>query len=169
MDALRRQGFSPLPVRWGQHEAERDGYVDFIGNFHCNVRLDNHGVGVLLKDLVTIETVNPIRPDVDAVIRAFGPCLVRNVADDPARRLYLFRSTYAGANQLVYSRAAHLAVRRRGLLVLSGADETGLAYEWESDVLQAQADQLSIFESHDAQRLELALEPLPYFANKAVA
>jgi hypothetical protein len=160
MNALREHGFSPSPVRWGQQEVERDGYSDSNGFWHFNCDLSNHGVGVALKGLVTLKSVWGFREDVDAAIRALGPCVIRSVAGDDTRRLYLFRCSY-GADEDIYAPNAHIAVRRRGVIVLTGTEKDGREYEWDRDVLTVRADELAAFESHDAQRLRRALESLP--------
>jgi hypothetical protein len=163
LTALEENGFKgALPVRWGDQQAERDGYADAVNNWIYKVSVSKHGVGVPLKGLVTIETVTPFRPDVDAIIRGLGACLVRTVVGDESRRLYVFRSNDGGADQGIYSPCVHLAARRKGFLVLSGADEDGREYKWDSDLIQTRVDQLSAFEYFDAPRLQSALEPLPY-------
>jgi len=163
LNQLRENGWPDLlPVRWGHQQVERDGYMmTQLDKFKYNVDVSSHGVGFMLKGLVTIETISPWRPDVDAIIRDLGPCLVRSVAGDESRRLHLFRSQYNGSDQALYSPFVNMAVRRTGLLVLSGADENGHAYAWDSDLLQAKLSELATFDAWDVQKVQRALEPLP--------
>jgi hypothetical protein len=161
MDALRENGFSLLPIRWGQQTPERNGYADFAGNWHYNDPLDQHGVGLTLAGLATVEIITRFRHDVDAAIQAVGPCLIRTVSGDETRRLYVFRNSSSGADQAIYSPNVHAIVRRRGVVVLSGVDEDGRQYEWNRDMLTARVEELAALESFDAQRLQRALERLP--------
>jgi hypothetical protein len=135
--------------------------VDAVSNWHYTVALDNHGVGISLKGLVAIEWT-PRRQDVDAVIRAIGPCLVRTVKDDEAqRRVYLFRAERGWRDEDIQTHHAGLGVRRSGLIVLSGSDEAGREYVWDRDTLQAHTAELATFEHYDTARLLSALEQLP--------
>jgi len=161
MDVLRENGFSkPLPVRWGQQEAEKDGYVDSVGNFHFNVDVSEHGVGINLKGFALIEFGSRFRADVDELLRSFGPCLVRTAAGDD-RPVYLFRSDQGGGDETLNGPNAFVHVRRLGLIVLSGADDKGRAYAWDRDVLTVKSDELATFELHDGKRLQRVLEALP--------
>lgn len=121
----------------------------------------NGGAGRLLKGLVTLETTTRFRADVDAAIRAIGPCLVRTVAGDERRRLYVFRCSPSGADETIYSPNVHVTVRRRGVVVLSGTDEDGRTYEWNREVLTVRVAELAAFEAHDGRRLQHVLERLP--------
>jgi hypothetical protein len=159
MDALREHGFRPVPVRWGHDDVERDGYNDFLGHWHYNADVSEHGVGISLKGFALVEFVTRFRADVDHAIRAMGVCLVRTADDDhPA---YLFRCDQGGGDGTIYSPNAPLRVRRIGVTVLSGADVEVRAYKWSRDVLTVMASDLSAFEVHDAKRLERTLESLP--------
>jgi hypothetical protein len=161
--ALRENGFQPLPVRWGQDDVERDGYSDFMGGWHYNVPLDNHGVGINLSGFALLEFVGvTFRADADEVIRAMGACPIRRVIGDqnPVSVAYLFRCDQSPKNETLYGPVvAH--VRRTGLLVLSGEDTYGRAYQWDRDLLTVKANELPALEPHDAQRLQRALEALP--------
>jgi hypothetical protein len=163
MAELRAHGFQPLPVRWGQQQLERDGYSDFMGNWHYNVPLYDHGVGVSLQGFALLEQGGAtFRHDVDAAIRAMGPCLVRTVRGEqiPPNVAYVFRC-YGGGDETLYGPNVSVRVRRTGLLVLSGEDTYGRAYQWDRDVLTVKASSLAPLEPHDADRLRRALESLP--------
>lgn len=162
--ALSENGFPPLPVRFGQDDIERDGYSDFMGNWHYNVPLANHGIGInVARGFAVLEFIGgTFRADVDEAIRAMGSCLVRHVVGDqnPVNVAYLFRCS-GGGNQTLYAPHVHVQVRRAGLLVLSGEDQYERAYQWDRDVLTVKSTELPALEPHDAARLQRALEALP--------
>lgn len=160
MQELREHGFQPVPVRWGQREAEHDGYSDFMGHWHYNGDVAEHGVGINLKGFALLEFVGRYRADVDEAIRSMGTCLIRTAAGDGCP-VYLFRCDQGGASENIYSPNAHVHARRVGLIVLSGTDDKGRAYQWDRDVLTVKASELATFERNDAQRLQRILEPLP--------
>lgn len=160
MDALREHGFQPFPVRFGQQEAERDGFSDSNGRWHYNVDVSEHGVGINLRGFALIEFGGRFRADVDELVRSFGPCLVRTVRGDD-RPVYLFKCMQGGRDESLFSPNVHMRVRRGGLAVLSGADEDGRTYQWDRDVLTVTASELGTFEQHDGKRLERMLEALP--------
>lgn len=159
MDALREHGFPPVPVRWGQHEAEKAGYSDANGRWHYTVPVDEHGVGISLRGFALIEFGGRYRAEVDEAVRSMGTCIVRSAAGDDCP-VYLFRCS-AGTDQPLYSPAAFLRVRRTGLAVLSGADSAGREFQWDRDILRVGVNELTTFEPHDGQRLQRVLEALP--------
>lgn len=163
--ALNENGFQPLPVRFGQDEVEKDGYTDFMGGWHYNVDLQQHGVGINVgRGFAVLEFIGgTFRVDVDAAIRAHGACLVRRVTGDqhPVNVAYLFRCSQQGGDQTLYTPHLHVQVRRTGLLVLSGEDQYERAYQWDRDVLTVKASSLATMELHDAARLQRGLEALP--------
>ncbi|HKU16431.1 MAG TPA: hypothetical protein VJQ52_18720 [Steroidobacteraceae bacterium] len=164
MDVLRGNGLQPLPVRWGQQQVEKDGYSDFMGNWHYNVSLDDHGVGINLRGFALVEQMgSTFRDDVDAAIRAMGPCLVRTVRGEqiPPNVGYLFRCYGGGGDEFVSTPTVGVQVRRTGLLELSGADTYGREFQWSRDLLTVRANELPALESHDTRRLRDALESLP--------
>lgn len=164
MDELRANGFRPLPVRWGQDDIERNGYSDFMGNWHYNVPLDDHGVGIDLgRGFAELKQAGAtFRHDVDEAIRSLGPCLVRTVRGEqnPPNVVYIFRCEN-GKDEFVATPSVGVQVRRAGLLVLSGADTYGREYQWNRDLLTVRPSELPLLEPHDARRLHAVLEPLP--------
>jgi hypothetical protein len=163
MRELCAHGFRPLPVRWGQQSVEDDGYADFMGNWHYNVSLDDHGVGISLKGFTLLEQSRvTFRDDVDEAIRAMGPCLVRTVRGEqvPPNVVYIFRCE-SGMDDFVATPNVGVQIRRTGLLVLSGADTYGREYQWNRDLLAVKVSELPAFDQYDARRLRDALESLP--------
>jgi len=161
MDVLREHGFQPFPIRWGHDDVEGDGFSDFMGRWHYNVDVSEHGVGTSLKGFALLSFSGRYRADVDDAIRSMGACVVRKAAGDD-RPVYLFRCDHqGGAGETVYSPHVHVRVHRAGLMVLSGADANGRAYAWSRDVLTIKSSELAAFELHDSKRLERLLEALP--------
>ncbi|MGH8238250.1 MAG: hypothetical protein ACREXP_14695 [Steroidobacteraceae bacterium] len=161
LDQIRENGFrNLLPVKVGTDQAERDGFSDANGRFHYQCALDEHGVGLSLRGVFVVVEYGGRRDDVHALIRSFGPALVR---DD---RLYLFSADQSGKDETLCSPAGHLRVYRSGLVVLSGADDQGRAYQLSQDLLSVKASDLPRFEPHDGQRLERMLQALPLTEDK---
>jgi hypothetical protein len=162
LDAMRRNGFAGLvPVRWGEKSAERDGYSDAVGNFHYNVRISEHGVGVELKaaGLVALQPVTAtFRDDVDEAIRSLGPYMVVRAGEQQAT--YLLRTRGGAAEEMVHSPATSITVKRRGLIVLSGAVD-GHEVQMSPDLLTVKVQELASFEAWETENLRRALESLP--------
>jgi hypothetical protein len=159
--ALNANGFSNLlPVRFGQQQAEKDGFTDANGRFHHNVDVSEHGVGLSLQGFTLVEFGGRFRADVDELVKSFGPCILRTVAGDD-RPVYLFKCDQGGGDETIHTPNVFMHVRRVGVIVLSGVDDKGREYEWSQNLLTVKSSQLHTFERHDCARLQRALESLP--------